>query len=410
MKPGFVSEKILLAAALPLALTLPFTAAASLAEAQTYTALHSFTGAPDGMLPVGGLVADKGGNHYGTTQGGGASNMGTVFEVTASGAYTILHNFNGANGKYPSSALICDAHGALFGTTYSGGASGLGTIFRLRPANGKWHIEVLHSFTGAPDGKLPVAGLVRDGAGNLYGATGFGGANNDGVVFKLDTGGNESVLYSFAGNADGAYPLATLTLDHQGNLYGVTTNGGAHGFGTVFSLSPSGVEKVLYSFAGAPNDGAAPYYSSLVRHANGDLYGTTYSGGRTAAFVGGLGTAFKVSSSGSESVVYMYCSLNLCQDGSNPIAGLTPGSKGTFYGTDPFAYYNGALYSLTTNGQYTLLYQFTDNKYGAPDDGAMPYGTMIKDASGALYGTTYGGGSTGGQQSAGLGSVFKFVP
>ncbi len=200
-----------------------------------------------------------------------------------------------------------------------------------------------------------------------------------------------------------------------GNLYGVTTGGGASGRGTVYEVNQSGIETVLHSFTGGLADGAAPYYAALVRDSSGNLYGTTYSGGNpTGGYPDGFGVAFKVSSSGSETVLYTFCQLILCSDGANPVGGLLQISNGNFYGTTMWGGWDhfGSIFWLTpaaiSSGQEHALWGFTNYEWYA--DGSNPYGPLIQDQSGTFYGTTRAGGSTGGSHSDGLGQVFEFVP
>ena len=223
-------------------LIVPMVVVTQSVQAQSFRVLYNFNAA-DGLNPKSGLVRDKEGNLYGTTSYGGASHGGTVFKVDTAGRETVLHIFTGPDGIGPSAGLVRDKEGNLYGTTGGGGVSGgglsgEGTVFRLDTAGRE---SVLHSFTG-PDGANPIAGLIRDEAGNLYGTTAFGGFLNCagtgcGVVFKLDPAGNETVLHSFTW-PDGAFPFAGLVQDKAGNLYGTTTDGGASGFGTVFTLAP----------------------------------------------------------------------------------------------------------------------------------------------------------------------------
>src|SRR5271157_3231541 len=269
-------------AALALAMMLvPAVLAPGSAQAQTYTesVLHSFPGSPDGANPYAGLVRDAQGNLYGTTVNGGAQAKGTVFKVDATGNETVLYSFTGAggDGANPEAGLVPDAQGNLYGTTYAGGASNAGTVFKVDTTGNE---TVLYSFTGAGgDGAGPTGLLVRDAQGNLYGTTVFGGASGKGTVFKADATGNETVLYSFTGaGGDGANPEAGLVPDAQGNLYGTTDAGGASNAGTVFKVDTTGNETVLYSFTGAGGDGAGPT-GLLVRDAQGNLYGTTVFGG-----------------------------------------------------------------------------------------------------------------------------------
>jgi len=249
----------------------------------TETVLYSFAGEPDGANPYAALVDDTEGNLYGTTIFGGVSDYGTVFELTPTGEEKVLYSFGGAHGENSYAALLQDGQGNLYGTTYFGGAHGHGTVFEVTRTGTE---KVLHSFAAGADGAGPFAGLVRDTAGNLYGTTIFGGTSGHGTVFKITPTGEEKVLHSFGAEPDGANPYALLVLDEQGNLYGTTYAGGAHGQGTVFEVTKTGTEKVLYSFGGT--HGANPY-AALVRDTQGNLYGTTYAGGAH-----GQGTVFKL--------------------------------------------------------------------------------------------------------------------
>jgi uncharacterized repeat protein (TIGR03803 family) len=259
-----------------------FISTASSARAQTYSVLYSFKGSPDGAVPVAELVGDSAGNLYGTTAFGGAYlYYGTVFKLDAAGNETVLYSFKGYpdDGWDPHAGLVRDSAGNRYGTTYSGGAYRWGTVFKLDAAGNE---TVLYSFKGTPDGGFPIAGLVRDSAGKLYGTTFYGGScwysDGCGTVFKLDAAGNERVLHSFHGEPDGRYPDAGLVRDHAGNLYGTTEQGGASSVGTVFKLDMAGNETVLYSFRDSP-DGALPH-AGLVRDHAGNLYGTMLRGAR----------------------------------------------------------------------------------------------------------------------------------
>lgn len=224
-------------------------AAASGAWAQTYTVLYSFQCGTDGAHPYSGLIQDKFGDLFGTTYYGGTFGKGTVFELTAAGAESVLYDFTGnTDGGYPSAGLVPDAHGNVYGTTVGGGTSGQGVVFKLSRAGAE---TVLYDFTGGSSGGSPDAGLAVDPQGNFYGTTVNGGANGLGTVFKLTPSGVHSVLYSFVGT-DGANPEAGLVRDTAGNLYGTTLNGGASGHGVVFKVTVSGSESVLHDFAGSP--------------------------------------------------------------------------------------------------------------------------------------------------------------
>jgi len=273
--------------------------------------LHRFLAGTDGSnrsngdpTPSAGVILDAAGNLYGTTYFGGSGGWGTVFKLMPNpdGTWTehLLHRFTGGtDGADPSAGVISDATGNLYGTTQYGGSGGLGTVFELMPnPDGTWTEQVLYSFTGGTDGTIcaacavaanPVAGVILDAAGNLYGTAQFGGAPSScvcGAVFKLapnpDGTWTEHVLHRFT-DADGAYPSAGVILDAVGNLYG-TTEGGGVGYGVVFELSrrASGgwSERVLHTFLGY---GAGPE-AGLLRGASGNLYGTA-SGGTSGGLV-----------------------------------------------------------------------------------------------------------------------------
>ena len=207
---------------------------------------------------------------YGTTSNGGTANAGVVYRVQSAGHETVLYSFmGGSDGANPYAGVICGSAGNLYGTTYGGGPTGAGVVYRV---NGSGYESVLYGFTGGVDGGNPVGGLILDSAGNLYGTTSGGGSAGAGVVFKLDATGHETVLYSFTGGADGGYPCAGVTLDSAGDLYGITTGGGSTGAGVVFKLDAGGQETVLYSFTGG-SDGGYPFLGGLILDSAGNLYG-----------------------------------------------------------------------------------------------------------------------------------------
>jgi uncharacterized repeat protein (TIGR03803 family) len=285
----------------------------------TLTVVYALTRSGTGCLPAGGLVRDEAGNLYGTTLGFGEFSCGAAFQLTPppteDGAWTetTLHSFSDTNGDgaYPLGNLILGKGGDLYGVTEQGGVSGQnGTVYRLtppKPKGGAWNEELLHSFKGGSDGKYPLAGLVFDGSGNLYGTTygGGSGCGSDGCgsVFRLArplTKGpwTKTVLYDFVNGSDGANPLAALVFDKKGNLYGTTsyTGGYENGSGAVFELSPPAeqgdpwTETTLHDFTGG-RDGSTPR-AGLIRGKDGALYGTTALtnwGNRV-----GNGTVFKI--------------------------------------------------------------------------------------------------------------------
>jgi uncharacterized repeat protein (TIGR03803 family) len=282
------------------------------------TTLHTFSGTPDGDNPVDPVVLDPAGNIYGTTRDGGANGLGAVFKIDSTGLETILHSFNGTDGKTPN-GLIRDAAGNMYGNTVEGGLGGSGVVFRVSKSGVE---KTLYKFSG-PDGAQPYAGLARDGAGNLYGTTDTGGDFGHGTVFKLAPDGTEIVLHSFTGGADGARPYAEPVLDSAGNLYGSTYAGGSGRLGTIFKLDNSGVFTVLVNFSGA--NGEAPI-SGLALDGAGNLYGTTSKGGGPFD----AGVVFKLDPSGTETVLHSFAGK---PDGSFPGAPLLVGQDGTIIGS-----------------------------------------------------------------------------
>jgi uncharacterized repeat protein (TIGR03803 family) len=281
------------------------------------------SGSGYGEFPAS-LIRDADGNLFGNTYYGGPV-FGTVYEISASGEETVLHSFEGeADGAYPQSPLVQDADGNLYGAAYSyGGPSAAGTIFELTQTGS---LTVLYSFLAGTDGCAPSAGLVRDDQGNLYGTTAGCGASDNGTVFELSNTGQETVLYSFKGGDDGTWPKAPLIIGPQGNLYG-TTSGGNFGCGTVFVVTKAGDEKVLHHFSESNGDGCGST-AGLVRDAEGNLYGTTQAGGTF-----GYGTVFKLTPSGKETILYNF---QPGPDGNTPPAGLIMDSEGNLYGTTQF--------------------------------------------------------------------------
>jgi uncharacterized repeat protein (TIGR03803 family) len=369
-------------------------------QAQTYRVLFQFRSGAGGANPNAGLVLDLSGNLYGTTASDGAFDSGVVFELNSNGKESVLHSFTGTggDGEYPLAGLVRDADGNLYGTTYDGGtyggvcgSSGCGTVFKV-DANGKE--TRLHRFSGNPDGWVPYAGLVRDAAGNLYGVTLNGGTYNSGTVFKIDKNGKESVLYSFNGDGQGPNsPWGGVIRDAAGNLYGTTANGGTSFGGVVFKLETTGALTVLHNFDTQTQDGYFPA-GNLVRDAAGNLYGTTEFGGTS-----GSGTVFKVNASGNETVLHNFAGGTA--DGGLPfLSGLLRDAKGNLYGVtdEGGAFSFGTVYKLDPAGKETILHSFNGK------DGKIPYGTLIMDHAGNLYGTTNGGGA----HNAGV--VFELTP
>jgi len=393
-----ISRAALLAAA-ALALV---PAAASAAKERV---IYSFTGA-SGYSPEASLIVGADGNLYGTTEEGGSESCGcgVVFKVTPDGKETVLHSFNGDDGAYPIAELTADAAGNFYGTANRGGASGAGSVFKVTPT-GK--TKIIYNFHGGSDGSDPFAGLVADDAGNFYGTTTRGGAHDSGTVFKLTPAGVETVLYAFAGGSDGFYPIGTLLRDSSGNLYGTATNGGldcdstGFGCGIVFKLTPEGKEKVLYRFEGGDH-GANPA-AGLAMDARGNLYGTTNNGGIVCDDSGATcGTVFKLTPNGKETGIHVFQGG---ADGSYPKSRLLLLPDGNLYGTTAGGGAAGGecgcgiVFRMSRKGAEKILHTF------AQDDGHDPFAGLVQDAAGNFYGTAAAGGAAGG-----YGAVFELVP
>jgi uncharacterized repeat protein (TIGR03803 family) len=336
----------------------------------------------------------------------------------AAGKYKSVHRFDGGKeGGYPTTRLTFDQAGNLYGTAFSGGANGAGSVFKLTPnADGSWAESTLYSFPSGANNY--AAGVVFDQAGNLYGTT-TGGKSGNGAVFELipnpDGSWSEKTLYSFMGGSDGSSPNGPLIFDADGNIYGVTFAGGSEGNGTVFELTPnldgSWTENTLYSFSikggGYPETG-------VIFDADGNLYGTLWTGGKCGPW--GCGVVYKLSrnadGSWTESVLHKFCSLKKCRDGENPYAGLTFDRAGNLYGTTygGGAHGKGVVFEMTPNSDgtwtETVLHHFTGGK-----DGASPYNSgVIFDQTGNLYGTAFKGGTLSDCDGKGCGVVFKLAP
>jgi uncharacterized repeat protein (TIGR03803 family) len=331
--------------------------------------LYSFKGEPDGQYAKGGVI-ERSGVFYGLTQEGGAYSAGTFFKVTTSGKETVLHSFGaavsgGSDGIAPYAGLIyVQADDKFYGTTIYGGTGscgtsglGCGTVFSVTPSGKE---TVLHSFAGGDDGDFLTGSLVYN-KGELYGTTQLGGGGGGslcgssdpgcGTIFSVSTSGTEKVLYSFTGGSDGAFPDAGL-IDLNGTLYGMAQQGGAgcaSGCGTVFSLSASGAFKAIYAFHGPPNDGALPWGN--LTNVKGVLYGATQLGGASTkctpfSSITGCGVVFRVTASGTEKMLH---SFKDGADGADPITTLLY-LNGVLYGT---TYFGGS--GSCTNGCGTVF-------------------------------------------------------
>lgn len=381
---------------------------ASAREDATLKVLHAFEGSDgDGATPAASVI-DVNGMLYGTTMNGGANYYGAVYALDLnSGTEKVLYSFckrnKCPNGEYPLADLI-DVNGTLYGTTIYGGAYNYGTVFALDPNTGRE--TILHSFACGSDGCDPSASLI-DVKGTLYGTTQAGGnAQGGGVVFAINSAtGNFATLYDFCSEhdcADGLFPNAAL-IDVKGTLYGATVYGGAYQNGLVFALDPAtGTETVVYSFCRQRSckDGALPY-SSLI-DVSGTLYGTTSAGGIDNS---NYGTVYAIDpGTGAEKVLHSFCSDPHCKDGALPYARLTS-ENGMLYGTTTLGGSDtscdvrvgcGVVFALDPGtGAETVLHSFHND---ARDGGYLTAGLI------AVNGTLYGVASSGG---IGFGTVYS---
>lgn len=391
--------------------------AASPAQAQTFTVLHTFSG-PDGANPSAAPVLDAAGNLYGPTiSGTGAAYNGTIFKLAYRGSGWVLsslYDFQGGNdGGSPKAGLTLDRSGVVYGSTSLGGGGdctpgGCGTVFKLRPPATfcrsvicPWGKTQLYAIENRPDGAYPNSPVIFDQAGNVYGTTEEGGTGF-GVVYQLTPSGEgwaENVVHVFTGMSDGAYPTGVIS-DAAGNLYGTTTVHGPYGYGTVFRLTNSGSGWTLTNLYGfhATGDGKVPY-GRLVSDQFGNLYGTTSMGG------GGDdgGTIYELSpqnGSWTYTVLYSFPSAD-----SYP-SSLVLDATGNLYGEQEAGGYGaGSVFKLTHFGNgwtYSELYTFTGGS-----DGSLPIDTVVIDRNGNLYGVAYYGGN--GYCERGCGTVWEIT-
>ncbi|MGA2696037.1 MAG: choice-of-anchor tandem repeat GloVer-containing protein [Terriglobales bacterium] len=392
------------------------------AHSQKLTTIHAFTSTPDGANPFQSNLLNVNGTLYGTTGYGGTYNFGTIFKIEGTGKETVLYSFTGGtDGALPSAGLVRDKSGNLYGTTFNGGDDscvivsgvGCGVVYKF----GVGGLTVLYTFTGGTDGAWPQ-GVILDSAGNVYGPAFFGGSTQTcpfgsigcGVIFKVTPQGNETVLYSFQGGTDGGEPNGFITMDAAENIYGATVIGGnledcsGPGCGVVFKLDKTGKETPLYTFAGG-TDGAGPSGGFLF-DAQGNLYGTAYAGGDLSC---------SNQSSVGCGVVYKITPAGRefvihtfkGPDGANPSLGFVADTKGNGYSTTIYGGADnfGTAFEVTNRGQEMVLHSFTGGS-----DGAYPQSGLILDASGNLYSNTVEGGDLSCGAGLGCGTVFKLAP
>lgn len=361
---GFVPRTILSG-------VLALGASMSAPAADTYRILHVFSDGQDGGGPYTPPVEAQSGTLYGTTNGGGPAQAGTIYRIAPDGTETVLHAFDGADGgKLPDGSPVLDpVTGDLYGTTGLGGTNDVGVLWNLSK-RGKF--SVLHMFGGAGDGKGPHGQLLRDSSGNFYGITGSGGAGY-GAIFRYGADGKFKVLHAFS--EEDYYPSPSLAIDKAGDLYGVTGK-------EVYTLTAGGEFKVLYVFTA--NDGQLPL-GGLARDKAGNLYGTLSLYGKN-----GYGTAYQLTPNGKFTILHAFSGN---QDGGYP--GGDPVVAGNYvYGTTEIGGDKhcscGVVFRMSLDGKgFAILHAFT----GGPADGNTPFAGVSKGQDSLLYGTTYAGGA-----------------
>jgi uncharacterized repeat protein (TIGR03803 family) len=380
--------------------------------AQTFTTLGSFN-VTNGANPYSTLVQATNGNLYGTTVFGGADNAGTVFEITPGGAMKTLYSFCSQSGcpdgENPTGGLIQATDGNFYGLAGGGGVNGAGTVFKITPSG---TLTTLYNFCPQGDcagGEYPGGTLIQATDGNLYGTTVYGGTDDVGVVFKITTSGTFTTLHSFRDSPDGANPVAGLVQATNGNFYGMTEWGGVNGLGTVFEITSAGTLTTLYSFCSVSGctDGNNPN-SGLMQATDGNLYGVTVGGGD---YGWNAGTLFRMTLSGKLTKLYNFCSLSNCADGNSPYITLIQATDGNLYGAtaiggqgDCGAYPGcGTIFKSTLSGTLTTLFTFDRADGGHPNMG------LVQDTNGNFYGTTVNGGadSTCSWNGMGCGTVYS---
>lgn len=373
-------------------------------SAPTFKNLVAFNSTDGAISGDVGMVLAQGfdGNLYGTTQGGGKNDDGTVFRLTPSGTLTTIYNFTGGDdGSEPQTGLVLGNDGNFYGTTLEGGAKGGGVLFKITPGG---ELTPIYPFCNSCEGgaaPTPTP-LVLGSDGNFYGTTGpNGGTHNWGTIYKITPGGTLTVLHNFCSTVKSSncidQPLTGgggMVQGSDGNFYGVSTNGGdgLHGAeGYVFKLSSTGAFTIIHSFCSETNcaDGGGPF-APMVQGYDGNFYGTTSGGGPNAN-----GTVFKVTPAGVLTNVYAFCSG--CPEGTQPHAGLALGTDDNFYGTttsggtgdgNGYEYNNGIVFEVTPGGKETVLYNFCQEKNC--DDGSDPQAGLLLATNGIFYGTTKG--------------------
>jgi len=385
---------------------------------RSYTVLHSFLGGSppnDGIQPGYGasLAPGSDGNLYGMTPFGGTganisgyaqSGSGILFRISPGGTYAVLHNFGDGtvanDGAMPTAGLVEGADGNYYGMTQNGGVYGFGTVFRITPQGA---VTILHSFAGTSitphDGAIPSASLVLASDGNFYGTTVYGGTAANGTLFRISPAGVYAVLHNFRDGSvtnDGSEPYTALLQASDGNLYGTTVSGGS-GYGTLYQLTLQGGYAQLRSFGDGSYAADPEYPSALVQGSDGSLYGTATKATSTPKEI-----AFKMTTQGAPTILHVFGDGSVYDDGASsgvsPPVGLVLGADGNFYGTttwggNPPVTGNGVAFQMTPAGAVTIIHAFFNGQVAY--DGVEPSAPLCRGLDGNLYGTTTYGGVSG---------------
>jgi len=358
---------------------------AATGRAQTYSVVYNFgsnSGDPTQPYFSGIIAQGRDGDLY-SAANGGANDFGAVFKVSSAGTLSTLYSFTGGNdGEFPYGGLTLGSDGNFYGTTFAGGSDSYGTVFKITPTGS---LSTLHAFKNAKDGAFPTAPPVQGVDGKFYGTTcqACGGTDRPlsgpsyGTIYKIETCGKFTPLYQFDG-AHGQSPTAPLVQGVDGRFYGTTENGGVNGYGVIFAITPAGKLTVLYNFD--VTHGAAAT-GPLAQGNDGNFYGTTLAGGAT-----GYGVVYTISPRGNLTVLH---SMNGSTDGGIPYAGLVQATDGNFYGANStggeFGF--GTIFMITTQGDFSVLYNFDGTTGSTPDD------TPFQHTNGIVYGDTNMGGT-----------------
>src|SRR5713101_18092 len=355
-----------------------------LAQSQTYSVVHYFTGAPSTRYAYGAVAQGRDGDMYGASQFGGTSDNGSVYKMTPSGAVTVLYSFSSYDGCFDGLTLGSD--GNFYGACQQGGTSNDGFVYKITPSG---TLTVLHNFTGSSgDGAVPAGPPMQATDGNFYGTTYMGGTNNLGTVYKMTPAGTLTTLHSFTSEANVNYPTGPLFQGSDGNLYGTSYASGSAlppppNNGAVYKITTVGKITVLHTFAASPSDGQNPLYG-VIQATDGNFYGVTQQGGAN-----NVGTVYKMTAAGKVTLLHSFATADF---GYLPEQGLVQTADGNFYGAasscyGPGCYDAGSIFKITPTGTFSVPHDFDGT------NGFNPSSPLLAHTNGILYGVTQQGGT-----------------